>query len=44
MPTVFWFWGGVTQDVFNEALSRGELPPTNHAPEFAPVLEPSLKP
>ncbi|BBY63291.1 amidohydrolase [Mycolicibacterium helvum] len=42
VPTVFWFWGGVTQDVFNDALSRGELPPMNHSPEFAPAIEPTL--
>ncbi|WP_445167190.1 amidohydrolase [Mycolicibacterium sp. Dal123E01] len=42
VPTVFWFWGGVAHEVVEEALSRGQLPPTNHSPEFAPVIEPTL--
>jgi amidohydrolase len=42
VPTVFWFWGGVTPEVFNAAMSKGQLPPTNHSPQFAPVLEPTL--
>jgi hippurate hydrolase len=42
VPTVFWFWGGVAPEVFDEAVSRGQLPPMNHSPEFAPALEPTL--
>jgi amidohydrolase len=42
VPTVFWFWGGVPSEVVEEALSRGQLPPMNHSPEFAPVIEPTL--
>ncbi|SCX31772.1 amidohydrolase [Mycolicibacterium fluoranthenivorans] len=42
VPTVFWFWGGVAMQTFTEAFAKGELPPTNHSPEFAPVLEPTL--
>lgn len=42
VPTVFWFWGGVTMQTFTDAFAKGELPPTNHSPEFAPVLEPTL--
>jgi amidohydrolase len=42
VPTVFWFWGGVDLAVFNEALSRGQLPPTNHSPQFAVEIEPTL--
>ncbi|SBS78394.1 Hippurate hydrolase [uncultured Mycobacterium sp.] len=42
VPTVFWFWGGVAPDVFDEAVSRGQLPPMNHSPEFAPAIEPTL--
>ncbi|MEN4475670.1 amidohydrolase [Mycolicibacterium cosmeticum] len=42
VPTVFWFWGGVDAQTFTDAFAKGELPPTNHAPEFAPVLEPTL--
>ncbi|WP_249227987.1 amidohydrolase [Kutzneria sp. CA-103260] len=33
VPTVFWFWGG-----FESADSL----PSNHSPEFAPVIEPTL--
>ncbi len=42
VPTVFWFWGGVAMQTFTDAFAKGELPPTNHSPEFAPVLEPTL--
>ncbi|MHA3019900.1 amidohydrolase [Mycobacterium sp. BMJ-28] len=42
VPTVFWFWGGVPMQTFTDAFAKGELPPTNHSPEFAPVLEPTL--
>lgn len=42
VPTVFWFWGGVDMQTFTDAFAKGELPPTNHSPEFAPVLEPTL--
>ncbi len=41
-PTVFWFWGGVDPDVFADAISKGRMPPANHSPQFAPVLEPTL--
>jgi hippurate hydrolase len=42
IPTVFWFWGGVDPEVFNAAISKGQLPPTNHSPQFAPEIEPTL--
>ena len=42
VPTVFWFWGGVAPEVFNAAISRGQMPPTNHSPQFAPEIEPTL--
>jgi amidohydrolase len=42
VPTVFWFWGGVDLEVFNAALAKGKLPPTNHSPQFAVELEPTL--
>ncbi|MFI9389064.1 amidohydrolase [Kutzneria sp. NPDC052558] len=32
VPTVFWFWGGMD----------GDARPSNHSPEFAPVIEPTL--
>lgn len=48
VPSVFWFTGGVDPAEtarFLEAMARGSLPPgtaTNHAPEYAPCLEPTL--
>ncbi|MEV4314958.1 amidohydrolase [Actinocrispum sp. NPDC049592] len=44
VPTVFWFWGGLEFGVVIEALQHGRLEalPSNHSPEFAPVLEPTL--
>jgi amidohydrolase len=42
VPTVFWFWGGVDPEVFNAAISKGQMPPTNHSPQFAPEIEPTL--
>ena len=43
-PTVFWFWGGLDGDTVTAAMSEGrfDLLPTNHSPNFAPVLEPTL--
>ncbi|MGL6234632.1 MAG: amidohydrolase [Segniliparus sp.] len=38
-PTVFWFWGGLTQERFD--ADRGRVP-SNHAPDFAPAIEPTL--
>ena len=32
-PTVFWFWGGFTQETFDAAAGHV---PSNHAPDFAP--------
>jgi len=43
VPTVFWFWGGVDTKVFWDAFGEGRLPPANHSPQFAPVLEPTLR-
>ncbi|GAA1546062.1 M20 family metallopeptidase [Actinomadura kijaniata] len=42
VPTVFWFWGGAGPGAFAEAAAEGRLPPFNHSPRFAPVLEPTL--
>ncbi|MBB4854094.1 hippurate hydrolase [Mycobacteroides chelonae] len=43
VPTVFWFWGGYEQQRFEDAASAGKPLPSNHSPEFAPVLEPTLR-
>ncbi|TEA06645.1 M20 family metallopeptidase [Mycobacteroides salmoniphilum] len=42
VPTAFWFWGGYTQRRFDDAAAAGKPVPSNHSPEFAPVLEPTL--
>lgn len=41
-PTAFWFWGGYSQERFDESARSGRPVPTNHSPLFAPVLEPTL--
>lgn len=44
-PSVFWFVGGVDHDVYDAAARDGRLAelPTNHSPQFAPVLDPTLR-
>jgi amidohydrolase len=44
VPTVYWFWGGLNADTVLGALANGQFDtlPTNHSPEFAPVIEPTL--
>lgn len=42
VPTAFWFWGGYEQQRFEDAAAAGKPVPSNHSPEFAPVLEPTL--
>jgi amidohydrolase len=44
VPTVFWFWGGIDVESTLAAMRDGLLAgvPTNHSPEFAPVIEPTL--
>lgn len=42
VPTAFWFWGGYDQQRFEDAAAAGKPVPSNHSPEFAPVLEPTL--
>jgi hippurate hydrolase len=45
VPSVFWFVGGVDQDVWAKAEREGRLSelPTNHNPRFAPVIHPTLE-
>ncbi len=38
IPGVYWFFGGLPQEV----LDSPEPTPSNHSPQFAPVLEPTL--
>jgi hippurate hydrolase len=44
-PSVFWVVGGIDPDLYAEARSRGAVDtlPANHAPDFAPVLDPTLQ-
>ncbi|NJP45755.1 amidohydrolase [Actinacidiphila epipremni] len=44
VPTVFWFWGGTDAAATLAAFQEGRLDelPSNHSPEFAPVLQPTL--
>ncbi|USQ79979.1 amidohydrolase [Ornithinimicrobium faecis] len=38
IPGVYWFFGGLAQEV----IDAPEPTPSNHSPHFAPVLEPTL--
>jgi hippurate hydrolase len=42
VPTAFWFWGGYDDDRIQQAVATSKPLPTNHSPEFAPALEPTL--
>ena len=44
VPTVYWFWGGLDTDSTLAALRDGRIDtlPSNHSPDFAPVIEPTL--
>lgn len=44
VPTVYWFFGGLDTESTLAALRDGRLNtlPSNHSPEFAPVIEPTL--
>ncbi|UWE10394.1 amidohydrolase [Actinacidiphila bryophytorum] len=44
VPTVFWFWGGLDAATAMAAFQEGRQDqlPSNHSPEFAPVIQPTL--
>ncbi|MCD2196783.1 amidohydrolase [Actinomycetospora endophytica] len=44
-PSVFWFVGGVDRDTYDGLARAGRLAelPTNHSPQFAPVLDPTVR-
>lgn len=45
-PCVFWFFGGVDEKLWDEKEKAGRIQeeiPINHSPEFAPVINPTLK-
>jgi len=45
VPSVFWFVGGTDPKQYSEAEKAGKLDalPSNHSPEYAPVLDPTLR-
>jgi metal-dependent amidase/aminoacylase/carboxypeptidase family protein len=45
VPSVFWFVGGTDQEEYAEAKANDRLRelPTNHSPDFAPVIHPTLE-
>jgi amidohydrolase len=45
VPCVFWFVGGTDPQRFEAAMAAGKLEelPSNHAPDFAPVIHPTLR-
>jgi hippurate hydrolase len=45
VPAVFWIVGGIDPDRYREAERSGKLDeiPANHAPDFAPVIHPTLR-
>jgi hippurate hydrolase len=45
VPSVFWFVDGIDPQTFDAAAREGRLAelPTNHSPQFAPVLNPTLR-
>jgi amidohydrolase len=45
VPTVFWVIGGIDPAIYANAQNAGKLDelPANHAPDFAPVIHPTLR-
>jgi len=45
VPSVFWLVGGVDPERFDAVMAAGRLEelPSNHAPNFAPVIHPTLR-
>lgn len=44
-PYAMWFFGGIDEDVWDEAAAKGTLHqlPWNHSPFFAPAVQPTLR-
>ncbi len=45
-PSVFWYIGGTDPDAYDKAKQAGRVTqdiPTNHSPNFAPVIHPTLE-
>jgi hippurate hydrolase len=45
VPSVFWVIGGIDLETYRTALATGKVDelPANHAPNFAPVIDPTLR-
>jgi hippurate hydrolase len=45
VPAVFWVIGGIDPEKYDVAVKAGTLDalPANHAPDFAPVIDPTLR-
>ena len=45
VPAVYWFVGGVDEQVFDAAMQAGKVDelPANHSPAFAPIIHPTLR-
>ncbi len=45
VPTVFWVIGGIDPSLYEKAKQAGRIDelPANHAPDFAPVIDPTLR-
>jgi len=45
VPSVFWVVGGIDPEIYQQAETAGKVDalPVNHAPDFAPVIDPTLR-
>jgi hippurate hydrolase len=46
VPSVFWFTGGTDPELYAKAAKAGTVAqdiPTNHSPNYAPVIHPTLE-
>ena len=43
VPSLYWGLGGYDPKVLADYKARGEVPPGNHTPQFAPAPEPSIR-
>jgi amidohydrolase len=43
VPSLFWGLGGVDPKVIADYRAKGQEPPGNHTPQFAPTPEPSIR-
>jgi metal-dependent amidase/aminoacylase/carboxypeptidase family protein len=43
VPSLFWGLGGLDPKVISEYRAKGQEPPGNHTPQFAPTPEPTIR-